>query len=182
LTSPTHDPNPENNQVRTSISSQEASSLVIEKSVDVVTPSIGSAVTFTVTVTNNGPIATEATVVDALPAGLTYVSHTTATGTYVITPTDPEDVWAVGTLTTGQSAVLTIITLVTLRGPHVNIATVNANVQNINAANNFASATVNGSSPAPLPSLSGWGLALLGISLLAIAAWRFRRMRDQRIL
>ena len=46
------------------------------------TPSVGSNVTFTLTVTNNGPSAsTGFTVVDALPTGYTYVSDTGAGAT-----------------------------------------------------------------------------------------------------
>ena len=46
------------------------------------TSSIDAAETFTVTVTNNGPSATEVTVLDVLPSGLTSVNTKTTTGAY----------------------------------------------------------------------------------------------------
>ncbi|MEI6309911.1 MAG: hypothetical protein WCP58_09755 [bacterium] len=54
----------------------------MEKGIDVATSSIDAAETFTVTVTNNGPSATEVTVLDVLPSGLTSVNTKTTTGAY----------------------------------------------------------------------------------------------------
>lgn len=60
--------------------------LELEKTVDNAAPTLGSNVTFTLTLTNNGPYANSfpAEVTDVLPAGLTYVSHTLTpnTGSY----------------------------------------------------------------------------------------------------
>ena len=47
------------------------------------TPNVGDTITFTVTLTNNGPnAATSVQVTDLLPAGLTFVSATPSQGTY----------------------------------------------------------------------------------------------------
>ena len=55
------------------------------------------------TLTNNGPAtATNVTVTDLLPAGLTFVSATPSQGTY----DSATGVWAVGTVTTGRPLTL----------------------------------------------------------------------------
>ena len=87
-----------------SITVGNATDLVIGKTVDNGTPDEGDTVTFTVTVTNNGPAqASNVSIDDALPAGLTIGSVTPSTGTW----TDPT--WTIGTLNSGASATLTIV-------------------------------------------------------------------------
>ena len=77
--------------------------LVIGKTVDNAAPDEGDTVTFTITVTNSGPArATNVSIDDALPAGLTAGTVTPSQGTWVA-PT-----WTVGTIDTGSSATLTI--------------------------------------------------------------------------
>ncbi len=86
-----------------SITVGNATDLVITKIVDNGTPDEGDTVTFTVTVTNNGPAqASNVSIDDALPAGLTIGSVTPSTGTWTA-PT-----WTIGTLADGASATLTI--------------------------------------------------------------------------
>ena len=69
------------------------------------TPNQSSTVTFTVTLANAGPdAATGVSVTDQMPAGLTYLSHTTTQGTY----TSGTGVWNVGTVNSGNSATMTI--------------------------------------------------------------------------
>ncbi|MGB7326927.1 MAG: SdrD B-like domain-containing protein [Rubripirellula sp.] len=54
--------------------------IVVDKTVDSATPAIGSTVTYTVTLTNDGPSRAEGIVLtDAIPAGLTFVSATMGT-------------------------------------------------------------------------------------------------------
>nr|WP_314842133.1 isopeptide-forming domain-containing fimbrial protein [uncultured Microbacterium sp.] len=56
-----------------------AADLAITKTLDTATPLAGQPVTFTVTATNNGPqVATGVTVTDAVPAGITDVTATSA--------------------------------------------------------------------------------------------------------
>ena len=53
------------------------------KTVNNPSPNVGSDVTFTVTVKNNGPNdAAGVSVADALPTGYEYVSHLASTGSY----------------------------------------------------------------------------------------------------
>ena len=69
------------------------------------TPDEGDTVTFQIEVTNNGPdAATNVSLIDQLPAGLTYVSDTGAGGVY-----DPvTGLWSIGTLASGATATITI--------------------------------------------------------------------------
>ncbi len=69
------------------------------------TPYAGGTVSYTLTLTNQGPAATSDVVVnDQLPAGVTYISHS-GTGSY-----DPVlGEWSVAALSNGQSVVLTVL-------------------------------------------------------------------------
>lgn len=66
--------------------------------------SISQPVTYTVTLSNDGFDATAVTVDAPVPAGLTYVSHTASTGTYV----PGTGVWAVASLPDGSSVTLVV--------------------------------------------------------------------------
>lgn len=80
--------------------------LQVEKTVDVVRPPEGDPVTFTVTVTNDGPgMATGVVVTDLLPSGLSCVSGVGSQGTYAC----GTGVWDVGTLSEGASASLDLL-------------------------------------------------------------------------
>ncbi|MGH2570390.1 MAG: FlgD immunoglobulin-like domain containing protein [bacterium] len=77
----------------------------VVKTVDDGSPAEGGSVTYTVTVTNNGPDgATGVAITDLLPAGVTYVSDTPSQGTY----TSGTGVWDVGLIEDGGSATLQI--------------------------------------------------------------------------
>lgn len=102
-----------------------------------------ATVTFTITVTNNGPgIATGVVVNDQLPTGLTFVSAIPSQGTY----TASSGVWTVGTLANGASATLAIVVRPINGLPFnsflTNTATVTSTSTDPNPANNSASATV----------------------------------------
>uniref|UniRef100_UPI001431E270 Ig-like domain-containing protein n=1 Tax=Maribellus sediminis TaxID=2696285 RepID=UPI001431E270 len=77
--------------------------IVLSKTVDQVLHVEQDTVIYTVEVTNNGPaLVTNLVVTDTLPAGLTYLSASTADGTW----TSPN--WNIGTLTAGSTATLEI--------------------------------------------------------------------------
>src|SRR5262249_26016484 len=88
------DPNVANNSGTASVNPQQAD-LALSKTVDNPTPNVGDTVTFTITLTDNGPNnATGVSVTDLLPAGLTLVSAAPGQGTY-----DPATgLWNVGSL------------------------------------------------------------------------------------
>src|SRR5262249_27162999 len=74
------------------------SDLSVSKTVSNPTPNVGDTITFTVTLSNQGPAAaTNVQLTDLLPAGLTFVSATPSQGTYL----PGSGVWTVGTVSSG---------------------------------------------------------------------------------
>ena len=106
--------------------------------------------TYTVAVTNHGPdAATGVGVQDDLPAGLSFVSATTASGSY-----DPvSGLWAIGAVTAGETVTLQIVARVTQAGDITNVATIgHADQFDPDPANNAASAVLTASeAPGPAP-------------------------------
>lgn len=93
--------------------------LALTKSVDTSTPLVNQSVTFTIVVGNSGPnTATGVTVLDLLPLGLSFQSSTSTLGSYNAST----GIWTVGSLTSGQSATLTITVRVTTPGLKINTA------------------------------------------------------------
>lgn len=84
--------------------------LVIDKEVDEAVAAPEDPLVYTVTVTNNGPsTATSVTLTDTLPDGVTFVSAGSTTPvSNTAVPGGTELGYSLGTLTTGQSAVVTI--------------------------------------------------------------------------
>jgi uncharacterized repeat protein (TIGR01451 family) len=79
--------------------------LQVTKTVDDGTPNEGQSITYSVTVTNNGPIAGSGiAVTDLLPAGVTYVSDTPSQGSYA----SGTGIWTVGGLANAANATLDI--------------------------------------------------------------------------
>jgi large repetitive protein len=104
-----YDPTPGNNSSSVTVTPQRAD-LAVLKTVNNPAPNVGQNVTFTITVTNNGPnAATGVALSDLLPAGLTYVSHTASQGIY--TPGTGD--WSTLSLANGGTATLTITATVT---------------------------------------------------------------------
>lgn len=102
------------------------SDLSVTKTVDNTTPDFNSNVTFTVTLSNAGPAgATDVTVLDLLPAGLTFVSSNPSVGTY----NQVTGIWTVPTLASNASATLTIVATVTSFGTSTNTAQVQTSDQ-----------------------------------------------------
>ena len=100
------DPDPNNNSNTDTNTVIPLADLVVTKAVSNATPSVGDTVTFTVTVSNQGPnAATGVTLQDSLPAGLTFVSATPSQGTY----NGATGVWTVGTVATTAPSTLTWI-------------------------------------------------------------------------
>ena len=82
-----------------------SSDLEVSKTVSNATPNVGGQTQFTVSVQNNGPDdASNVSVTDQLPTGLTFVSALPSTGVY----DNVTGIWSVGTLANGGSATLTI--------------------------------------------------------------------------
>jgi uncharacterized repeat protein (TIGR01451 family) len=96
----------------------------------------GSDLTYTITVTNNGPCAaTGVTMTDPLPATMTYVSATSSQGTCSGTSTVTCNL---GALANGASATGTIVVTPTQSGVIGNTASVTSNESDPNPDNNSA--------------------------------------------
>ena len=113
--------------------------LAVTKSMAPVSPTLGQNVTFTLTVTNNGPGAATGVVVnDFLPDGLTYVSDDGA-GAY----NSGLGVWTIGNLANAASATLHIVATVDTTTAVTNVAQVGADSPlDPNPANDQAQVTV----------------------------------------
>lgn len=133
------DPNAGNNNSSATVTPQQTD-LALAKSVNNPMPNVGDTVSFTVTLANNGPdAATNVTVQDLLPAGLTFVSATPSQGAY----NNGTGVWTLGTVTTATPQTLVIQATVASLGAKINTATITHSDQfDPNATNNTASATV----------------------------------------
>jgi uncharacterized repeat protein (TIGR01451 family) len=123
---PANDDPAEDDQDSATIVADARADLSLSKSAAGSAAFVGDQETFTVTVTNDGPdAATGLSVSDLLPAGLTWVSDTSA-GAY-----DPgTGIWTIGNLGVLASASLDIVVTVDSAAPQVNIAQVAAADQN----------------------------------------------------
>ena len=98
------DSNLNNNDATASIKVNGAD-LGLTNGEDNTSPSVGDTVTFTVTLTNNGPLDdTGIIVTDIVPAGLTYSSSVADQGTYDATT----GIWTVGSVANTGTATLTL--------------------------------------------------------------------------
>ena len=114
--------------------------LALTKVVSNATPNVGDQVTFTVTLTNNGPdTATNVQVTDLVPSGLTFVSATPSQGTYA----SATGLWTVGTVTTATPQTLQLLATIGSSAAQTNTAAISASDQpDPNIGNNTASASV----------------------------------------
>jgi uncharacterized repeat protein (TIGR01451 family) len=111
----------EDDQDATVLTSDPVIDLSVTKAVDAGSANVGDEVTYTVTVSNDGPSdATGVVVGDELPAGVAHVSHEASTGTW-----DPATgTWAVGDLAVGDTATLEVVAELTAPGTTTNVAQV----------------------------------------------------------
>jgi uncharacterized repeat protein (TIGR01451 family) len=149
-----------------------AADLSIAKSTASTQAATGSTITYTISVTNNGPdSATNVVVSDDLPAGLQYVAATPSQGT--CSGTDPFTC-NLGTLLNGGSATITLQVLVTATtGTISNTATVTSSITDNTPGNNSSSSPALPVTPAAaegaagVPTLSEWAL----LALVAMLGW-----------
>ncbi len=99
---------------------------------------VNSNFVYTVGVTNSGPGAAEGvTVVDTLPAGVTFVSASVGQGSSNYS--SGTVTWTVGSLGSGAGSTATIVVKPAAAGTVVNTATVSGSTTDPNSANNSAS-------------------------------------------
>ncbi|MGY0040709.1 DUF11 domain-containing protein [Pedobacter sp. NJ-S-72] len=115
----------------------------ISKSVNNITPAVGSNVVFTLTATNNGPsTSTGTTVTDLLPTGYAFVNAIPSAGTY----NSGTGVWTIGSLANGASSTLAITATVKATGTYANTATITGTENDPATGNNSMTIT-----PVPVP-------------------------------
>jgi len=77
----------------------------VGKTASTLSPEFGESFTYTITVTNNGPAdASNLEITENLPAGLTYISHTTSAGAW----SNGTGLWLLSSLPAGDSETLVI--------------------------------------------------------------------------
>src|SRR5262249_27987755 len=109
-----------NNKASATETPQQAD-LQINKTVSDQTPNVGDTVTYTIALTNNGPDpATDVTVTDLLPAGLSFLPATPSPGAY----DSANGVWTVGGVAKGATQTLLIFARVKSPDPQTNTARV----------------------------------------------------------
>jgi uncharacterized repeat protein (TIGR01451 family) len=122
--------------------------LAIVKTVDKASVVKGSNVTYTLTVTNNGPVTdTNVQVADSLPAGVTYVSATSSQGTCSGTAVVQCNI---GTMTNGQKVTITIVVNTVNTGTIANSSTVVGALPETTLSNNTSGVSINVTAP-PAP-------------------------------
>jgi large repetitive protein len=116
------DPTPADNTASATVTPTQAA-LAVVVAVDDATPNVGDAITFTVTVTNNGPDdANGVVLLNSLPAGLTVTGDSAEQGTFA----GGNGIWSVGTLPEGQTTTLTITATVATNAPVAETTSVQA--------------------------------------------------------
>lgn len=168
------DPQPANDSASASVTLL-GSDLSMTKTPSAANVLPNQAVTYTLTVTNNGPGSAPGVVVtDVLPAGLVYVSNSCGASFAAGTLT-----WNVGTLAFPGSASCSLDVTVAngFYGLIANTATASTTGVDPTAANNSGTGPIVSGAPiTEVPTLGGWGLlALLG-SLALAGLFALRRL------
>ncbi len=130
------------------------SDLLLRKSVNVLSPYVGQDVIFTISITNYGPSdATGVEIMDQLPTGYTYVSHSSTAGIYNAST----GIWALnGTLVDGNTEALNIVATVNPDGDYFNVTEVfasdNLDPNSTPNNNNFFENDQDNAGTTPIPS------------------------------
>ena len=129
-------------------------------------------VTYTITVTNNGPsTASNVVVTDVLPAGTTFVSATptqgSCSGTTTVTCT-------LGAIANGGTATITLVVSPPQSGTFTNTATVANTPEFDPTPNNNAGTVFTAVSSSDIPTLSEWALMALIAALMGLAVVKLR--------
>src|SRR5262249_42148186 len=120
-TAPPRAPPPSPTRRSSDPTTPQQADLSLTKTVSNPRPQVGETVTFTVTLTNNGPdTATNVSVTIGRAAGRIFMYATPSQGDY----DSIAGVWHVGTVAPATSLTLTIVALVTSPGSHTNRVTV----------------------------------------------------------
>jgi uncharacterized repeat protein (TIGR01451 family) len=122
----------------------------LSMSVDNAAPYTGTNIVITITVVNSAGSASASgvAVTDVLPAGLTYISHTTTPvgGSY----NSGTGVWTIGSLAPGASTILNITANTGTSASKLNSAIVSSTETDVDTSNNVGSVNIN---PIPVSNL-----------------------------
>ena len=119
---------PDNNMASDTDTVVPQADIAVLKEVDIRVPAVGDTVTFTVTVTNNGPSAASGvTIIDRVSTGLTLIRATPSQGTTYNTENGD---WVIGALAFKAQATLTLTAQVVLPGQITNMATKATQIEN----------------------------------------------------
>ncbi|MEO8379317.1 MAG: IPTL-CTERM sorting domain-containing protein [Acidobacteriota bacterium] len=135
---------------------------------------VGSTISYTLTVTNNGPAtATNVEITDPIPFGTEFVSASSdcTASPVTVTCTRPS-------LANGASRVFNITLRATEEGSVQNIAVADSDQLDPVAGNSVATAapvTVTAPAAESIPTTSEWGLMLMGAMLACAGLWFSRR-------
>ena len=149
--------------------------LQVSKSATPATVPAGATITYTVTVTNNGPDDAKGVfATDYLPSGVTFSSS--SVGCTVV------DSFTLGcpagtSLASGASSTNTILVTVDAgaTGPLVNTFAVVGGEVDPDLSNNASTATTTGQAPPPVPGLSAFGLVIFAVAAAGAAYIALRR-------
>ncbi len=147
------DPNSTNNSatVSTTVASPSQADVRIVKTASPEPVNQGTNLAYTLTVTNGGPaVAQGVSVSDVLPSQVTYVSSSASQGSCIYTSATTSISCALGSLSVGSSAVVTInVTANTFSSVSLssNTATVSSTTSDPNSANNTSTAVSTIQSP-----------------------------------
>ncbi len=130
------------------------SDLLLRKSVNVLSPYVGQDVIFTISITNYGPSdATGVEIMDQLPTGYSYISHSSTAGIYNAST----GIWALnGTMADGNTETLNIVAMVNPDGDYFNVTEVfasdNLDPNSTPNNNNFFENDQDNAGTTPIPS------------------------------
>ena len=134
---------------------------------------IGSLVTVTHTLTNNGPRDASGVSVDiSLPQGLAYTSNNCGA-----TNTDSTISWIVGDIANGSNMICNVVVEVTENGQQFYLAQATGTEVDSNINNNNNGFNINGPA-AIIPTLNSYGLMFMTL-LMLILVWRFKIKSEQ---
>ena len=131
---------------------------------------VGSNITYTITVVNNGPsTSTAVTLTENLPATVTYVTSTPSQGS--CTESGGTVTCSLGILADGAASNVSIVVTADTAGTVSSTASVSGPQTDPDTNNNSAMAVTTVSSPAPVPSVSWWSLIGLAIVMAVAMTW-----------